>query len=497
MRLKYLPFIIALLVISNNSFAQYAKDAVRFSTSQTGSTSRIKAVGNAGTAVGGDLSSVSGNPAGLGYFTHSEISITPEFDSYNGKATYIGQSSLATKSNINFNNAAIVFYSKLNTPPGQDKGKGWLSVNFGMGFNRTNNFDEHIQYGAKNNDNSINDYYASLANSQGVTGDNLQAWAFQQKLIDPYGTSSDFSYASNAFPGVHQTADVLRTGGQSSYDFSIGANYSNKLYLGFGVGLTDLRYKSTTSFNETGSATVNESGTPATRDFNSTYSQYQTTKGNGYNARFGIIYKLFESVRLGAVITTPTFISVDDSFSEGLQNRLSNGSNYANGPADYPLSYTMRTPFKAAGGISIFLGQFGFITGDVEYIDYSTTHINSTDNTTTDEGEYNNSYDINIIKSTYRSAINAHAGAEIRLGSVIALRGGYGIQGSPLKANGTATKTVTGGLGYRVGNYYVDATYVHLQGSQNILPYDIGASTPIAGINATNNNFFFTIGLRY
>jgi len=56
---------------------------------------------------------------------------------------------------------------------------------------------------------------------------------------------------------------------------------------------------------------------------------------------------------------------------------------------------------------------------------------------------------------------------------------------------------VTGGLGYRLGNYYIDATYVHLNGSQTILPYDIGDTTPYANANATNNNFFFTIGYRY
>jgi hypothetical protein len=490
MKFKYILYVIALLAISNSSFAQYAKDAVRFSTFQTGSTSRIKALGNAGTAVGGDLSSISNNPAGLGYFTHSELSLTPEFDGYSNNANYIGQTSSATKSNINFNNAAVVFYSRLNTPPGQDKTKGWLSVNFGMGYNRTNNFDERIQYGAKNSANSINDYYASLANNQGVNDNNLQAWAYHEKLIDPFGTASSYTYASTAFPGVQQAGNITRTGGQSSYDFSVGANYSNKLYLGFGVALTDLRYKLTSTFNETGSATINEGGAGVTRGFNSTYSQFQTTKGSGFNAKLGIIYKIVESVRFGATISTPTFISVDDSYSEGLANNLSNGNKYADGPIEYPLSYTMRTPFKAAGGLSVFFGKYGFITGDVEYVDYSTTHMNSND-------DYTNTYDNNIIKTTYKSAINLHAGAEIKLNTDIALRGGYGIQGTPLKANGTDLKTLTGGLGYKVGNYYVDATYMHLKGSQNVMQYDIGPKTPVAGINSTNNNFFLTIGFKY
>jgi hypothetical protein len=489
MKFKYILSVIAFVAVSNSSFAQYAKDAIRYSTFQTGSTSRIKAIGNAGTAVGGDLTSISGNPAGLGYFTRSEVSFTPEFDGSNNNSAYLGQSSTGTKSNVNLSNAAIVFYSRLNTPSRQDKTKGWVSINWGGSYNRTNNFYEAIQYGAKNSANSVNDYYASLANSFGVDNGGLQAWAYDQKLISPYGTASKYTYSSNSFPGVQQSNTINRTGGQSAIDFSVGANYSNKLYLGFGVGIINLRYKYTNNFNETGSATITENSLPVTRGFNSTYSRSQDTKGEGLNARFGIIYKLLESVRLGATITTPTFLTVDDSYSEGLTNNLSNGNKYSNGPTDYPLTYTMRTPFKLAGGLSIFLGQYGFITGDVEYIDYSTTHMDSNDN-------YTNTYDNGIIKSTYKSAINAHAGAEIKLGSV-ALRGGLGIQGSPLKTNGVATKSVTGGLGYRMGSYYVDATYVHLINSQSILPYDIGTTSPTANINGTNNNFFLTIGYRY
>src|ERR1700761_8634980 len=129
MKYKYLLSLIVFIAISESTFAQYANDAIRFSGFQPGSTSRIKGIGNAGTAVGGDLSSVAGNPAGLGFFTRSEASITPEFDGSSVKSTYLGTASSSTKGTLNLNNAAIVFYSRLNTPSGNDKGKGWLSLN--------------------------------------------------------------------------------------------------------------------------------------------------------------------------------------------------------------------------------------------------------------------------------------------------------------------------------------------------------------------------------
>jgi hypothetical protein len=235
---------------------------------------------------------------------------------------------------------------------------------------------------------------------------------------------------------------------------------------------------------------VLENGVAVQRNYNSTYSQIQDTKGNGFNAKFGIIYKLLENVRVGALITTPTFITVDDSYSEGLTNSLSNGHSYANGPSNYPLTYNLRTPFKAAGGVSVFFSQYGFISGDVEYVDYSTTHLSTNE-------DYDGSFDNNIIKNTYQAAINAHIGAEIKVTSAIALRGGYGIQGSALKTNGSTVKTATAGLGYRFGDYYVDAAYMHLTGAQTVTPYTFGAQTPSASLNTSNNNVFVTVGFRY
>ncbi len=489
MKFKYILSIIALTAISKSGFAQYSQDAIRYSTFQTGTTSRIKGIGNAGTAIGGDLSSVSGNPAGLGFFTKSELSITPEFDGSKVNATYLGQSNTASKNSLNLNNAAIVFYSRLNTPTGQDKTKGWLSLNYGIGYSRTNDYGENIYAAGKNNSSSITDYYANLANSNGITDGSLQSWAYNQNLIDQYGVTNP-TYKSNAYTGATQLNSISRTGGESEVNLSLGANHSNKLYIGVALGLTTLAYNSTNNFTESGVASVLENNVAVDRNYISTYSQFQNTKGSGVNIKLGVIYKVVDAVRIGAVITTPTYYSIDDSYSEGLQTSYSGGAIYSNGPNNYPLSYTFRTPFKAAGGLAIFIKQFGFITGDVEYVNYSTTHIDNADG-------YDSSYDNSNIKTLYQAAINAHIGAEARLTGNVFLRGGFGVQGSPLKQNGTSTQTVSGGFGYHLGSYYLDLAYNYVTGSQTLTPYSAGSLTPTANLNKTYNNAFLTLGYRY
>lgn len=493
MRIKYIICLAALTAIGKSSFAQYAKDAVRFSTSQTGTTSRVKAIGGANISVGGDLTSVSGNPAGLGFFTRSEASVTPEFNGTKNNASYLGQSATQTKNSGNLNNVAAVFYSRLNTPRGTDKTKGWLSLNFGLGYNRTNDFGENIGFGGTNTSSSINDYYASLANSSGIEGDFVQGYAYDHNLIDAYNTSSTPYQSNNPRPiSVKQANNIMRTGGQSEFNLSVGGNYSNKLYLGFGIGITGLNYNSTNMFNETGVVNIGEGTVPVyvNRDYNSTYTQYQNTKGAGVNAKVGLIYKIDEAVRLGAQITSPTWMSVDDAFSEGLNTQLSNGTKYSSFSPDYTLTYTMRTPFKAAGGLSVFLGKAGFLTGDIEYINYSSTKISSNDS-------FDASYDNSVIRNTYKGAVNFRGGAEIKVAPGFMLRGGYGLLGSPLKNDGKNTTIASGGLGYRFGAYYVDAAYQHVSGSQIINPYLLGSASPAANVTRTNDNLFLTLGLRF
>lgn len=497
MKIKYLLSVIAIVAFTEDSFAQYSQDAIRFSTFQTGSTSRIKAIGNAGTAVGGDLSSISGNPAGLGFFTHSEVSITPEYNGSKVNSTYLGQFGTDSKNNLNFSNASVAIYQRLNTPKGRDKTKGWVSINYGAAYSRTNNFYENITYGGTNKTSSISDYYNNLAKDQVtqngiVSTDGLDGWAYDQYLVNNFGDAANpDSYSSTVNVPVKQINNTIRSGGQSEVNLAFGANYSNKLYIGLGVSLSDIRYNSYNVFNETGTTVPVDRGNTDI-GFNSNFIQNQITKGSGGNVKLGLIYKPVNALRLGVTVTSPTFYTIDDSYDESLGTKFNDGSSYSNKDysQNYSLSYNMRTPFKFTGGAAIFIGKYGFISGDIDYIDYTTTHISSNDSYTAD-------FDNGNIKALYRSTVNARVGAEARLNSMFYLRGGYSIQGSPLKQNGSDIKTITGGIGVRFGSYYVDATYAHLSGNQTVYPYEIGTASPSAALKKTNNNAFLTLGYAF
>ncbi|GAB2691097.1 outer membrane protein transport protein [Mucilaginibacter koreensis] len=506
MKLKYTLSVLAIVAFAQHSYAQYAQDAIRFSNTQTGSTSRIKALGNAGTAVGGDLSNITGNPAGLGFFTKSEISITPEYNGSSTNSLFYGSNTKSNKNSLNLNNASILFYSQLNRDRAADKTKGWLSLNFGVNYARTKNYYDN-SYSAGSNPtygSSVADYIAQQAqlssyyNGVGQIS-NLQAGAISDGLVYSPGVSSDGTYtlySPNTKAAPRQVWNTSRSGGQADYGFSMGANYSNKLYLGLGINFTDIRYNSSSALAETGGF-ANSNNT-----YSAIYATNQTTKGSGFNARFGAIYKPVEAVRIGATITTPTWYSIDDVTSEDLYRGNNSSSS---GGQDYTASYNLRTPFKASGGLAVFIQQYGFITGDIEYVDYKSTHLSSND--------FDVSNDNADIKQFYRSAVNAHVGAEARLTPAFYLRGGYGIQGSPQKDLETSFKTVSGGLGYRFGTYYVDVTYTRQNGILYTQPYLLQAdyiaaskdaagnpfpiTNPYVDLKRVYNNVFLTLGARF
>ncbi|MVN21731.1 OmpP1/FadL family transporter [Mucilaginibacter arboris] len=501
MNLKYALTGVAIVVASQVSYAQYSGDAYRFSQTQTGATSRIKAIGGASTAVGGDLSSVSGNPAGIGFFTKSELSITPEYNNSNVQSNYFGQNSNSTNNHVNLNNASVVFYNRLSTPRGRDKTKGWLSFNLGASYNRTNNFYRTETYAGTNPSSSIANSYAQYANidnaangGAGITDGTLQAWAYNQSLIDFYNTPNRFQ--SNVVSATNQANSSVTSGGQSEFSLAGGANYSNKLYLGFGIGITSLRYNTSRTFNETGTASILINNVATNSGYNSQYYQDQSSIGTGFNAKVGFIYKPVEAVRIGASFTTPTWMTISDNYAEALQTLYAQDPPaYLNSTGNQPYltTYNLRTPLKASGGVAVFIGKYGFISGDVEYVDYKGMKLSS--------GDYDASQDNFDLARLYKSTVNARIGAEAKLEDFF-IRGGFNYQGNPEVGIGSPVKTSSAGIGYRFGKYYIDATYQYVMHNTTVYPYELDPAyntvlSPGANLKNTYNNAFLTLGMRF
>lgn len=496
--MKSLKFILvgASMALALPGYAQYATDALNFSRTQYGSTARMKAVGGAFNAIGGDLSSISGNPAGMGFFTRSEFSITPQYTSANNNALFLGNNTSANKDNVNLNNLAAAWYIPATRGQGQDKTKGWLSFNFGLGVSRTNDFTSSIGYSGTNTKNSIADDFAEQAEAYGQVpnnlGNDIEGDAYDNGLIidNPVGTNK---YEPATDVNSRQTQSSIRSGGQSEINLAFGANYSNTLYLGAAIGVATLRYNFDGVYDESGYNNFRN------ENYSTRYSQSQRTSGTGVNAKLGMIYKPVQQFRIGATITTPTWYSIDDNYTQGLQTTYPSSGQINTDPNQYDLNYRLKTPWKYTGGAAVFLNQYGFISADIDYVDYTTMRLSN----------YDASTDQQQIGQNYKSAINYRLGAEFNIKNAFFLRGGYNVSGNPYKNlndNDFSTKIVSGGLGYRFQQYYIDVTYQNVKGNDFNQPYIITSSyqfynasgpNPVANVSRKTDNVFLTFGARF
>jgi hypothetical protein len=495
MKLRVLFSLVVLLTTKWDIYAQYSEDALRFSRSQWGSTARFKAIG-AHTGVGGDLSSVGANPAGIGLFTGSELSITPEFNSHNNSSNYLSQQNFSRGDKLGLANAAIVFHSRLGKPKGARLDQGWLSFNFGLGYNQTQGFENSLSYSGTNPNNSIADYFAESATNIFGAPNTLQSGSLERMAYDNYligYDSRDRFYFPETDVNNVQTKNDLRFGRQSEVNFSFGANYSNKFYVGASIGIANINYNTSDIYEETG-FNVTENN-----DYQLSYRQSQLTRGSGINGKIGALYRPVPNVRIGATVESPTWYTIDDSYSEGLDTKYGKNrvdSQFVNDDEIYDFTYNLRTPLKISTGISYFFGDQGFISADIDYIDYST--INFAQATTDDIQVISDNN--RAVMSNFKDAINFRIGAEYKIDKLM-LRAGYGSQGDPYVSTDNKSfniSTFSGGIGYRINKYYIDMTYQKVVSNSERWPYSLNdVPTSIANIRNNRNNIFLTVGSRF
>jgi hypothetical protein len=437
---------VALMATVSYSYAQYSGDALRFSQTNYGSSARFKGMGNAQIGVGGDISSLGGNPAGLGLFTKSEFTLTPEFNGTTLDARFLNNNTSTTKNQVNLNQIGAAFYMPATKVKGQDTQKGLVSAVVGIGYNRNNDYSLESNYSGVNTQTSV------------------------------YNMFGDYSVAPNST----QAASISREGSVSEFNVAGALNISNKVYIGASVGLVNLRYISDAMLDEDGIAT----------NYYINYNQNQTTRGSGVNARIGVIFRPIPELRLGANLQTPTWFNIEDSYVES-----SNDPSVLTNEV-YDFDYNLKTPLKGSLGASYVIGNRGVISADVDFVDYSSIRFSSSDGGNNDIITENN----NDVRRDFKGAVNYRVGGELKLTDMFSLRAGYGMNGSAYKDDDDtfSTKFYSGGLGYRTGAYYVDLAYQRVETTSTFSPYLLSDFTePVATAKNNKNNVFLTVGFRF
>ena len=245
--MKRSAFIIAAALLAFTGIkAQNVDDALRYSQVFYNGTARFMSMGGAFTALGGDMSTFSQNPAGIGVFRSSEISLTPQLLHSKTSATFNGISDDYLY-NFNLGQAGIV--GNLIKGSGTT---GLISLNVGYSFNKTNNLNNTVRIQGNSSKSSMADYWADQAygiyygDISGAAGIAYDAWIIDT-LTDMnasyYGTVFS-NYGDNATSVYGQNIRRLITnqGYTGEHAISIGGNYSNKVYFGATLGINTIKY---------------------------------------------------------------------------------------------------------------------------------------------------------------------------------------------------------------------------------------------------------------
>jgi hypothetical protein len=497
MVMKKISLIIsAILFVSAISFSQNVDDALRYSQVFYGGTARFMSMGGAFTALGGDISSLSQNPAGLGVFRSSEITLTPQL-MYNKTSASFNGITEDYLYNFNLNQAGIVSNIMSN-----NRTTGLITFNFGYSFNKTNNLYQSAIIHGINNESSMADYWAGISGGyyKDELGDNVPdaAIAFDAWIIDTLsGSNTEYgtvysNYGDN--PPSRYGQDVRRLitydGFTGEHAISFGGNYSNKIFFGGTFGIVQLRYSSYYQHAES----TNQSLPSMFKNF--TYVDYFDNTGTGYNFKLGAIIKPVETVRIGLAFHSPTWYHINEYINDNITSNFTDGSNYvyANNPNRY--EYGLTTPFRFLAGVAFQIEKIALLSADYEFADYSSAHFHQTG----DGYDYSNKNQ--NIKSSLKSVNNFRVGGEIRLNNLY-FRTGYGYYGKAFKQgedNDNLDYTAfSAGTGFRERNISIDFGYTHNKYSQKyyLYPLDNSYDPAVAFLTSTQNMFTLTFGYRF
>ena len=515
---KFLPVI--LIFLTSKSFAQVPEDALRYSWYPYSGTARNMAIGGAMGSLGGDISAVFINPAGIGFYKTSEFVFTPGFLLNSNKANYRETITTNKKNSLSLGATGIILGSPSARKPGN-------SSAFSFAATQTVNFNNTIRYRALNNYSSFSEQFAEEFAKSGYSISDVlysnspmpysAAPALYTYLIDTTTVNGNsFIKAAPEYlldSGYALQQDMNKTTGGGFYDlsFAYAHNTKDKLLWGITLGIPVVNYKSNTTFTET------DTSQNVYNHFKSfTYKDDFTTTGLGFNLKLGAIFKPSEFFRIGLAVHTPSYMLLTDSRTTSLVTILEDtaGKTKTYGITSQTFTNnqpgesknTQTSPWKAILSLSYVFREIenvkkqrGFITADIEYVQHKGSRFRSdNDNPTASEKFYYKSLN-EVVKQEYKGAFNFRVGGELKF-NVIMARLGFAYYGKPYKDGAfTASQTlISGGLGYRNHGFFIDLTYVHRSAKDVQFPYRLeDRLNTYAGITQKQGNIVATVGVKF
>ena len=529
---KITYIVISFLFMVSYTYGQGEVEANQFSRNDLNGTARAISMGGAFGALGGDLTGVSINPAGIAVYRSSEIAATAVFQNESFKA----DNETNTNNKFNFRNFGFVGYFPTRNPVVP-------VVNFGFSYNKIKSFDREIGAFQADRNTSLMDYMAHVTNSaNGGAGVDASIMEFDEndKNYDPFLSGAPWlsilgynSYLINPGEGgqnnqytplhnetVSNSLYMSERGSIDTYDFTVGTSINNVLNLGVSLSLTDIYYNLYSQNSEDFSTGAN-----AGYDLRN----WLVSEGNGVGVKLGMIYRPINAFRLGLSYQSPTWYSMTDRYSAEIEENVSeyvDVTDYESGTTfsgEKRNDYNFKTPDKWTLSAAAVLSNSMILSVDYELSNYKNMKYSTSSDAyyvSADTYDNDNAY----IKEDFKVTSTVRAGLEYRFTPQLSGRLGYAWMQNPydsnFKENGNAMTVgstsafrmegdasyFTGGLGYRFNRFfYADLAIVYKTQEDDLYSYsnvfnDLGEPyIDAAPYKLTNNSIrgLLTIGYRF
>ena len=458
---KTILSLVAIVACCVAASAQNMYDAINFSRNDYLGTARTMALGNAVTALGGDLGTIGINPAGSAVANYGQLTITPGVALSSVSSSYSPEGDLmygafgnTSRSRLTMPNLGISLV--MNT----GRRSGLKSFTFAVVSNQTVQYNYSASaYGANSRTSKMAEFasaaygigedvlasYSSFDNSD-VSWDVLTA--YQAGMFGSYGRGGQYVGVTEMIapdgsyhyvPGtLQQSSAVNKEGHKNDLVFNFGFNVSDKLFFGFNLGTPSSTYRYSEAFYEAAIdmdafpiSFIGSDGEEYITAFRSgTYTYNYTADIDGIYAKFGFIATPVKGLRIGAAIQTPTAYTISEKWQYGAATYFRD--SYFNDSQTSPrgeYTYCLKSPYIADLGIAFTFGTLGFVSADYELTDYSVMRFSELHPDYLSGDRY---FDLNETNRQFAGVSHAlRLGGELRVSPEFSLRAGASLLTSP------------------------------------------------------------------
>lgn len=435
-----------------------------YSNSNLNGTSKFNAMAGSMGALGGDVSALNTNPAGIAVSIASEFSGTLSIENNKNQTSFANKSLDYKVNNTDLGNVGgiAVFQIEGSSP--------WKFVNIAVNYSNK----------------SLEDYSETPENNNLVYEIRDDA----NLLID------ELKFAGHAYN---------RYGNQSKMSVGIGGNFDNRIYVGAGLNF----HNATIDQYDSAAFTDNANNTDV---YNKQYTPFSESS-QGFSASLGIIGKVSPQFRLGASLETPTWWDIERIYSE--YENPNDGTYNENRKLSSPMKATVSAAFVANKNFAINVDySLGITKAKYKVQGGAETELNNFFS--------NNSKNLSEVKVGAEYRIQDF---RLRGGYGFASSPFESLTINSVSSNGAMSSTafndlfsgkrstIGAGLGYDFKSFYIDAAYQNIT-SDYSSPFIQGSSAENTGyfsnqyivnvdgsivsqVKNKRDNFFLTLGWKF